>query len=113
MHCATPACKEVCPTKAIYKRPEDGLVLVDSKLCIGCKMCLMACPFGVPQFGKDGKMQKCNFCVERLERGEQPACMNVCPTRALHAGSLDELSTLATKRAAKQLVRSSDPSFFL
>jgi len=113
MHCSTPACKEVCPTKAISKRREDGLVLVDPSLCIGCKMCLTACPFGVPQYGKDGKMQKCNFCAERLDKGEQPACMNVCPTRAIHAGPMDELSTLATLKAAKQLIRSSDPSFFI
>ena len=89
MHCGTPACKEVCPTHAIHKRPEDGLVTVDQSLCIGCKMCLMACPFGIPQFGKNGKMQKCNFCLERLEEGLSPACVNVCPAKALHAGPLE------------------------
>ncbi len=113
VHCGTPACREVCPTKAIHKRTEDGLVIVDQNLCIGCKMCLMACPFGVPQFGKNGKMQKCNFCVERLDKGQNPACMNVCPSRALHAGSLDELASLASDKAARRLTRSTDPSFFL
>ncbi len=89
------------------------MVIVDQGLCIGCKMCLMACPFGIPQFGKDGKMQKCNFCLERLEQGQSPACMNVCPARALHAGDLEELSALAARKAAKQLVRGSGPSFFV
>lgn len=113
MHCGTPACKEVCPTNAISKRAEDGLVLVNPDLCIGCKMCLMACPFGIPQFGKNGKMQKCNFCLERLEEGLLPACVNVCPARALHAGPLEELSKLATGKTARHLIRSTDPSFFI
>jgi anaerobic dimethyl sulfoxide reductase subunit B (iron-sulfur subunit) len=113
MHCGTPACREVCPTHAIHKRQEDGLVTVDQNLCIGCKMCLMACPFGIPQFGKNGKMQKCNFCLERLEVGLSPACVNVCPAKALHAGPLEELSILATRKTARHLIRSTDPSFFI
>jgi anaerobic dimethyl sulfoxide reductase subunit B len=113
MHCGTPACREACPTKAITKRSEDGLVIVDQRLCIGCKTCLMACPFGAPQFGANGKMQKCNFCLERLEQGQSPACVDVCPARALKAGTMEDLSEAATRKAARQLIRSSDPSFFL
>ena len=113
MHCGMPACKVVCPTKAISKRTEDGLVIVNPDLCIGCKMCLMACPFGVPQFGKDGKMQKCDLCLDRLETGLTPACMNVCPAKALHAGPMDELSSLANRKAANRLIRTTDPSFFI
>jgi anaerobic dimethyl sulfoxide reductase subunit B len=113
MHCGTPACKEVCPTRAISKRPEDGIVIVDQNLCIGCKMCLIACPFGVPQYGKNGRMQKCDFCLERQEEGLLPACVNVCPTRALHTGPLEELSTLVNRKTARQLIRSTDPSFFV
>ncbi|OGP74467.1 MAG: hypothetical protein A2V86_10415 [Deltaproteobacteria bacterium RBG_16_49_23] len=113
LHCAIPACRVVCPTKAIYKRREDGLVLVDPNFCIGCKMCLMVCPFGVPQFGRNGKMQKCNFCLDRLENGLNPACISICPARALHAGSIDELSLLAARKSARQLIRSTDPSFFI
>ena len=113
MHCSTPACRDVCPMHAIQKRAEDGLVLVDPNLCIGCKMCFVACPFGIPQFGKKGKMEKCDFCVERLEEGLNPACVDVCPARALHAGPMDELSALASKKTTKRLVRSTDPSFFI
>jgi len=113
LHCGTPACRAVCPTKAIYKRREDGLVLVDPNLCIGCKMCLMACPFGIPQYGRDGKMQKCDLCLDRSEKGIGPACMNVCPARALHAGPMDELSSIANRKAAYRLIRTTDPSFFV
>src|SRR3990172_2766350 len=55
MHCENPACRDVCPTQAIHKRSEDGLVLVDSSRCIGCKVCGVACPYGIPQFGKIGR----------------------------------------------------------
>ena len=113
MHCGSPCCEDVCPTKAIYKRMEDGLVVVDPDRCIGCKMCMTACPFGIPQFGKDGKMRKCNFCLDRLEKGLNPACVNVCPTRALHAGPLDELTALAGKKSAQRLNQKTVPSFFI
>ena len=76
-------------------------------------MCLTACPFGIPQFGSDGKMKKCDFCLDRLEKGLNPACIDVCPTRALHAGSLNELALLAARKSAHRLIRSTDPSFFI
>jgi Fe-S-cluster-containing dehydrogenase component len=76
-------------------------------------MCLTACPFGIPQFGSDGKMKKCDFCLDRLEKGLNPACIDVCPTRALHGGTLDELSSLAAQKSARRLIRSTDPSFFI
>jgi anaerobic dimethyl sulfoxide reductase subunit B (iron-sulfur subunit) len=113
VHCGTPACRVVCPTRAIYKRMEDGLVIVNPDLCIGCKMCLLACPFGIPQFGRSGKMQKCDFCLDRLERRENPVCTSVCPARALHHGTLDELSSLAIQKSVRRLIRSTDPSFFI
>ncbi len=113
MHCAEPACSSICPAAAISKRPEDGIVLVNSARCIGCKMCLLACPFGIPQFGSDGKMQKCDFCIERLEKSLAPACAQTCPARALHAAGLDELSSLAVKKSAHRLIRSTDPLFFI
>lgn len=61
LHCEKPSCAAACPTGAISKRPEDGIVIVDKAKCNGCKDCFEACPYGIPQFGKDGKMQKCDY----------------------------------------------------
>ena len=84
LHCSEPPCAEVCPVNAIEKRGEDGAVLVDAALCVGCRLCKSACPVGAPQFGSDGRMQKCDMCVACAEPSETlPACVLVCPTGAL------------------------------
>jgi len=86
-----------CPVKAIHKRESDGIVVVDREKCLGnakCKqLCRNACPWKAPQFGaeENTKMQKCDFCLERLERGEQPICVEACPLYALEIAPLDEL----------------------
>jgi len=95
-NCAQPACVNVCPVEAIIKRDLDGIVVVDSEKCLGkdtCSICLEACVYGAPQFGAetDAKMQKCNFCIDRLEERKQPACVAACPMRALDSGPLEEL----------------------
>lgn len=98
-HCIDPVCMPVCPADAIYKRTEDGIVLVNTNECIGkadCgSKCLKACPYSAPQFGKEdnAKMGKCNFCIDRVEQGKVPDCVEACPTRALDAGSLEELES--------------------
>ena len=90
--CADPACVKVCPTKAHFKRAEDGLVVIDREKCIGCGMCARACPYGVPQLdAKRGKMLKCDGCVARTSRGMMPVCVESCPERALEFGDIDEL----------------------
>lgn len=92
MHCQDPKCVEVCPTTALFKRSEDGVVLIDAEKCIGCRYCEWACPYGAPQFNEDvGKMTKCDFCVDLLDKGEQPYCTSACVMRALEYGDLDEL----------------------
>ncbi len=113
MHCGDPACVAVCPAGALSKRPEDGLVVVDDSKCIGCHYCFFACPFGVPQYGADGTMKKCDMCLDRLEAGEVPACVKTCPAEAIHYGPLDELSELARQKVAKNLVGSTNPSVLL
>jgi anaerobic dimethyl sulfoxide reductase subunit B len=81
-HCAKPGCVEVCPVKAIVKRP-DGIVIVNQSQCTGCKKCLDACQFGIPQFDEGGLMWKCDMCLDRIENGLEPMCVATCPTRAL------------------------------
>ena len=96
-HCAEPVCAAACPVDAITKRPEDGIVLVNSDACLGkagCDVkCLKACPYDAPQFGPedDAKMRKCDFCLERHLEGKLPDCIEACPVRALDAGPLSEL----------------------
>ncbi len=95
-HCANPSCLTACPVVAISRRAEDGVVLVDQEDCLGkdkCDLCLEACPYDPPQFGaeENAKMQKCNFCIDRLAEGKDPICVAGCPLRALDAGPIDSL----------------------
>ena len=113
MHCGKPACMAACPVDAISKRAEDGIVVVERSKCIGCHSCSTACPFGVPQYGEDGTMQKCNYCPDRLPKGQEPACVATCPPKALRAGTMEELSKLASEMAARRLVAASNPSVWI
>ena len=137
-HCAEPACAKVCPVGARYRR-EDGIVLTDSERCIGCRYCMVACPYGVNYFNwKDpgdnqyldsndadlvkvtggsvppwrnpdlqvvqgpeqrltaggghfqGVVEKCTFCVHRVDQGLEPACVNTCPVQALVFGDAED-----------------------
>jgi len=112
MHCREPACLTVCPTGATYKRP-DGIVMIDHNKCIGCRYCILACPYNVRQSlrkiekyyspigetpyesvknlsADKGTAVKCDFCVSRLERGKLPACVETCPSQARYFGDLDD-----------------------
>jgi len=135
MHCKEPECEKVCPTGATKKR-EDGVVVIDSELCVGCRYCVVACPYGARHFvdkwkdyftGKDtpsseyseysrdrwledsdrGVATKCDFCEERLEKGQLPACVVACPTEARTFGDLDdpesEVSLLIKKKRGFRL----------
>lgn len=104
-HCAKAPCAMVCPTGAITRRIEDGIVLVDKEKCIGCRDCLDACPFGIPQFNEDGIMQKCDMCLDRIEHGQQPICAATCPVQALHWGTVREMTELASQKAAEKMAR--------
>jgi anaerobic dimethyl sulfoxide reductase subunit B len=90
-HCVNPVCVNACPTGAMHKR-EDGIVLVDADLCIGCRYCEWACPYSAPQFNEELKvMTKCDFCQDFLAAGGNPVCVDACVMRALDFGELDEL----------------------
>lgn len=90
-HCLHPVCITVCPSGAIKKRPEDGLVLINEERCTGCRRCQAACPYHAPQLDAAGKMKKCDFCQELLQDGKAPACISACPMRVLGYGELSEL----------------------
>ena len=102
MHCGDPACKAACPRGAIEKRSDDGIVVVDQHKCIGCHACLWVCPFGVPRFGSNGKMQKCDSCLDLAREGTEPACVATCPAEALYFGPMEKMADLAEKKAARK-----------
>jgi len=101
-HCEHPPCVDVCPTTASFKRA-DGIVLVDRHRCIGCRYCMMACPYKARSFvheplhgqhpdvprGK-GTVEACTFCVHRVDQGLQPACAEACPNKAILFGDLND-----------------------
>lgn len=92
-HCSRPTCISACPASAITKREKDGIVEVNRDLCEpGCHACFNACPYQAPQFSAN-RMSMCNFCAERLDRGEKPVCVLSCPMRALDSGQLEILKS--------------------
>lgn len=93
-HCSYPACVPVCPTGALFKRVQDGIVDMDSTLCIGCRRCEAACPYGAPQYDvHEGIVKKCNFCVDEIEAGRKPYCVSACLMRVLDSGDIRAIST--------------------
>ena len=137
-HCADAPCKDVCPSGATYTS-EDGRVLIDYELCIGCRACVTSCPYDARHYieeetfyypnvriphhvestkGLVGIVQKCNFCDHRLIRGEEPACVDVCPTSCRVFGDLndekDDVSILIREKNGFQLLKGkkTDPSVY-
>ncbi len=141
MHCQEPPCMDVCPTGATKQRA-DGIVWIDKDLCIGCRYCMLACPYSaryffdreVPYFGNGngktpfeeegaakhtpGTVEKCDFCSARVDQGLEPACVANCPTKARIFGDLDDpgsdVSGLVRDRGAAPLnpEAETDPSVF-
>ncbi len=131
MQCDNPPCAQVCPVKATYKM-ENGIVAVDADRCIGCRYCMVSCPYGAryfdfgqdygqemagynhlttPEYGvnrgirKKGKtpagtVRKCHFCLHRLQRGEEPACVEICPGDARYFGNLTDPASVVARLAA-------------
>jgi molybdopterin-containing oxidoreductase family iron-sulfur binding subunit len=116
---------DVCPTGATSKR-EDGIVMIDYELCIGCRSCMEACPYGARTFYdkqttyygngqtpfeeakqtfSEGVVMKCNFCVDRVEQGDDPACVQTCPTECRTFGDLDDPQSKVSKVIAEKKAR--------
>ncbi len=115
MHCEKPACRQACPTGAIFKRPEDGIVLIDEGKCIGCRYCSWACPYGAMGFDAERKVaDKCTYCAHRLVRGESPACVSKCPGHALSFGKVEALNIQARSqgRSVLNIDAGTNPSTF-
>lgn len=92
-HCTDPACVANCPTGAMQKDDETGVVWTDHEVCIGCKTCQTACPYGAPTYSEDdGFMLKCDMCADERSLGRKPVCVAACPMRALDFGTRDELA---------------------
>ncbi len=138
-HCENPACIKVCPVGATWKDEETGLVMVDPDKCLGCRYCMVACPYtGVRQFNfeepeyaigfavgaadapnhQKNTVGKCTFCAHRLVKGEQPACVEACPARALHFGDVNEpdseVAQMLNKRSHFRLLeeKGTEPSVY-
>jgi tetrathionate reductase subunit B len=91
MHCDNPPCTQVCVSGATYKDPDTGLVLVDQQACIGCGYCVEACPYEARYLDEArGVVDKCTGCIQRLEIGEEPACVATCLGGARHFGNLND-----------------------
>ena len=100
MHCLYPACVSACPVGA-FQQTEQGAVVYDADRCIGCRYCMIACPFGIPKLEWEETLpfiRKCTFCVDRLEDGLEPACAAACPVGAIAFGERDSLIAEAEDR---------------
>jgi tetrathionate reductase subunit B len=104
--CTYPPCVDVCPTGATWKRKEDGIVVVDPNICIGCKYCVQACPYGA-RFPNPvtGTVEKCDFCLHRVSRGLVPACVETCIGRARIFGDLNDPNSEISKLIASNPVQ--------
>ena len=107
LHCDDAPCVTVCPTGASFKRSEDGIVLVDEEMCIGCGLCAWACPYGAREMDPVEKvMKKCTLCVDRIyndnlpEVDREPVCVRSCPSKARHFGDLGDPESDVSKLVA-------------
>ena len=97
-HCDNAPCVNVCPTGASFKRDEDGIVLVEPDMCIGCKACMVACPYDARYYNEDeNTIDKCTFCLPRTSVGLDPACVTTCVGESRNFGDIDDPNSNVSK----------------
>jgi formate dehydrogenase iron-sulfur subunit len=100
LHCEDPTCASVCPVGA-FRKTSEGPVVYEADRCIGCRYCMMACPFGIPRYewsSRLPKVKKCTMCAPRQAEGLEPACVETCPAEALQFGERNDLLAEAHRR---------------
>lgn len=108
-HCTDAPCVEICPTEALFTRP-DGIVDFDKDRCIGCKSCMQACPYDALYIDPETHTAaKCNYCAHRIDVGLEPACVNVCPEHAIISGDMEDPTTEIAQLLSRQPVKSRKP----
>jgi len=104
-HCEDAPCVTICPTKALEKLEVGEPVLIKEELCIGCKWCILVCPFGIIKLSRDGRViTKCDLCLERTKEDRRPACVESCPTGALQYRSIEEISREKRKETVRDFL---------
>ncbi|MGE5505184.1 MAG: 4Fe-4S dicluster domain-containing protein [Actinomycetota bacterium] len=105
-HCEDAACLAACPTGAIRKRAQDGIVHIEPSQCIGCKSCIVSCPWGACQWDPAaGKAVKCDYCMDRLDQGLKPSCVTVCMTGCLSFGPSEQVPSAKRERHARLMAQ--------
>jgi tetrathionate reductase subunit B len=108
-HCESPACVRVCPTGASYQRA-DGIVAIKESDCVGCRYCMIACPYDARFFREDkGVVEKCDLCARRVDRGELPACVETCPSKVRIFGDMNNPNSQLRELLSKRLYRTKKP----
>jgi carbon-monoxide dehydrogenase iron sulfur subunit len=107
-HCEDAPCMMACPTDALDRATPQSPVVLDADLCIGCRICMMVCPFGVIELSRNGKVAtKCDLCASRTQKGEEPACVAGCATGALTYQDVDDFLLHRRQEAGKKIAAGS------
>ena len=108
-HCESPACVRVCPTGASYQRA-DGIVAIKESDCVGCRYCMIACPYDARFFREDkGVVEKCDLCARRVDRGELHACVETCPSKVRIFGDMNHPNSQLRELLSRRLYRTKKP----
>lgn len=107
MHCEDSPCVRICPTKALSRKEGEDHILFNSELCIGCHSCVLVCPFGAAQ-QRGGKIVRCDLCIDRLEEGEEPACVIGCPVGCRVLTTAEDVAGKRRQEAATEMKKSLD-----